>query len=47
MDKTRLKLARDFFSLYRIEPIDSQTYILTSSQDKLLVKTHLIDPADS
>ena len=44
MDKPHLKLVRDFCSLYNIEMIDNSAFVLTSSKEKLFVRTHLNDP---
>jgi hypothetical protein len=47
MDQADHKVARDFFSLYRLEPLDNSAFLLTSSKEQMLVRTHLIDPHDN
>ncbi len=47
MDAFDVKIARDFFKTYKIQHIDNSTFLLSNTNNKLLVKTHLIDPNDN
>lgn len=47
MDKGDARLAIDFFSTFQIEAVDSSAFLLTSSKEQILVRTHFIQPEDS
>lgn len=46
MEQGDSKLAIDFFSMFKIEVVDESAFLLTSSKEQLLVRTHFIDPED-
>lgn len=46
MDQSDSKIAIDFFSTFQIEVVDQSAFLLTSTQQQILVRTHFIHPED-
>lgn len=47
MEPSDCKKAIDFFSTFKIEPVDQSAYLLTSNKEQILVRMHFIDPDDT